>query len=498
MTQTTQLNLTPQTILVFGAADILMQAIVRQLNCLLPSTSRLIVVGNQQDIGLTNLVRMEKRSGAIAEILQNDQFSGHGLELLLSAQSNAATLMALDHLERKSASFVWRHHELNSIMDEKHYYRIITDLIAHYLTQQRIDLILFFELPHLFVDTLAYQIAKSRQINTLMLSPTIYPEYFFSLRDINDYGKWSPTPTLQDDHRFAELTETLEWDYMKGTEQQQGKLGKLNGLGILMLLVHLLTVRPATLLQPFHLANFLRRMSRIASLLPKWRYPFSRYFDIRHLDYFETLLQFETTEIDFHCKFVYFPLQLQPEMTTSTLGGIYADQILALEQLCQLLPDDCLIYLKENPKQGGCMRGAQFFHRLSHLSNIRWVPSYANTHQLIEHAQFVAAITGTAAWEAICNGKKALIFGSPWYLNLPGIFKYQDDLTYDRICDFKIDPEHLQQAVRQLFARAHGGRIQPLKRRRSGGKHDLEKNAKRVANTIVDLIQNRISTTFSS
>ena len=42
-------------------------------------------------------------------------------------------------------------------------------------------------------------------------------------------------------------------------------------------------------------------------------------------------------------KYVYFPLHVQPEMTTDTLGGIYEDQLLALERLDRILPDDWCI-----------------------------------------------------------------------------------------------------------------------------------------------------------
>ncbi len=70
-------------------------------------------------------------------------------------------------------------------------------------------------------------------------------------------------------------------------------------------------------------------------------------------------------------RYVYFPLHLQPEMTTDILGGDYADQVLALEQLRILIPDDIAIYVKENPKQTGRLRGEAFFDRLSKIPGRR-------------------------------------------------------------------------------------------------------------------------------
>ena len=47
-------------------------------------------------------------------------------------------------------------------------------------------------------------------------------------------------------------------------------------------------------------------------------------------------------------KYVYFPLHLQPEMTTDVLGGAYTDQLLALEVLREIVPLEIPIYVKDD------------------------------------------------------------------------------------------------------------------------------------------------------
>ena len=497
MTDSTLTRSEPLNILVFGAADILMRPILKKLENQLPESSKLLVVGNKHDIGLTNLVRMERRIGNIKNLLKSDKYSGDAFELTSSRTHKISLMTGLDHLERKSKNFVWRHHKLNSISDSEHYYHVVVDLLANYLVEQQINLVLFFEIPHLFSDTLCYQIAKSKGIETLMFRPANFPERFFSFRTIEDFGLISNVV----DHRSIERhsidsDEEPEWYYMKGIKQYRGELGNLNWQGILMLIAHLLAVEPLKLLRIDLLFQIVSRMRKISSALPKWRYPFNNYFAIRHLDYFEHILNFENADIELDSKFVYFPLQLQPELTTSALGKEYSDQLLAIEKLSSLLTDDYLIFVKENPKQGGQMRGPEFFHRLYRIGKIRWLPSYANTHELIDKSQFVATITGTVGWEAICKGKNALVFGLTWYLKLPGVFLFRDGLTLEEISNYSIEHEALEFQVGRLMARTHVGNIEPLKRRHTSGGYDLESNAELVANTIVQLITHQTETTF--
>ena len=497
MTNSTPVRSEPLHILVFGAADILMRPILKKIKNQLPHSSKLLVVGNKHDIGLTNLVRMERRIGNIKYLLKSDKYSGNAIELMSSRRHKISLMTGLDHLERKSKKFVWRHHKLNSISDCEHYYHVVVDLLANYLVEQKVNLVLFFEIPHLFSDTLCYQLAKTKGIETLIVSPSNFPDRFFSLHTVEDFGRFGKfIHSHSVDPYKIDSEEVPEWFYMTGVKQYRGELGNLNWRGILMLIAHLLSGGPLKLLRFDILYQTIVRMHKISSRLPKWRNPFNNYFTIQHLDYFEYLLDFEGVDINFDSKFVYFPLQFQPEMTTSAIGQEYSDQLFAIEKLCSLLTDDYLIFVKENPKQGGEMRGPQFIHRLNRIGKVRLLPSYANTHELIDKCQFVATITGTVGWEAICKGKNVLVFGIPWYRDLTGVFSFREGLTLDEISNYMINHETLENQVGRLFSRSLVGNIRPLKRRHSSGGYDLESNAELAANSIVQLIEHQIETTF--
>ena len=237
-------------------------------------------------------------------------------------------------------------------------------------------------------------------------------------------------------------------------------------------------------------------MREVGKVLPKWRDPFSRYFHPDHFDYYENLLRYEENPIDLEGPFVYFPLQLQPEMTTSSLGGKFRDQALAIERLADLLPENVRILVKENPKQGTYMRGTMFYHRLARIPNVTILPSYANTHALMQRSQFVATITGTVGWEAVRAGKPALVFGAAWYRSLPGVVRYRDDLTYEEIVDLPIDHAALEATVGRLLARAHEGVVDRHYMKLVPG-FDADANADRVAKTLLALMQGDVQETFS-
>ena len=126
--------------------------------------------------------------------------------------------------------------------------------------------------------------------------------------------------------------------------------------------------------------------------------------------------------------YVYVALHFQPERTTSSLGGPFADQYLVVDMIARCVPDGWKVYVKEHPSQfyppfcGERSRHADLYMDLQKLPNVELVSLATSSFQLIDNARAVATVTGTVGWEAIVRGVPALVFGSPWYRACEGVW----------------------------------------------------------------------------
>ena len=455
---------------------------------------------SNSDIVITSLLRMSGKHNPSKYLMNGDYFGGEAVKLVGDKMYSRMMIQGIDQFHRGSRNLIVgkKSHKFAdlSFYDSQNYYHISTDVLGSILVENNINSVLFLGIPHLFYDTLLYQVAKAIGIETLIVTHSVFPNLYYSLSAVDDCGIL-PKPSTEQSIEPMEINskETPDWYYMKNIEQECGELGGLKFRAISHLLLFLLKTSPLKLLQPIYIIRLLNRMSKISSAFPEWRDPFASFFHVKQLAYFETLIEFERTEIHLDKKFVYFPLQLQPEMTTSSLGGRYSDQILAIEHLAHIVPGDCLIYVKENPKQTGKMRGPMFFHRLRRISNVRMLPSHANTHALTDRAVFVATVTGTVGWEAIRKGKKVLVYGKPWYRSMPGVIEYHRNFQFEDISNLTFDHSELERYVGWLISRAHVGEIDP----KSANRVEIfnpELNDQNVAETLLDLLCNRLPTTF--
>jgi hypothetical protein len=218
---------------------------------------------------------------------------------------------------------------------------------------------------------------------------------------------------------------------------------------------------------------------------PELGYAITKYHKSK--TYLEDMASICDSAIDSEKKYVYFPLHLQPELTTSLLGGKYCDQVLAIERLSNMLPKDWFIYVKENPKQTEFMRGDWFFKRLKTIRNVRVISPQINTYDLIKNCEFVATVTGTAGWEAITGGTKVLIFGNAWYRSMPGVFQYSEDIDIQHILDAVIDHSEVEKQLALLQAKMVDGIVNPYYVNDVEG-FDADVNARSVVSVVMKLI----------
>jgi len=296
-----------------------------------------------------------------------------------------------------------------------------------------IDMILFSTIPHFGFDFLMYKMAKEIfNIKTVMFYPTLFPNKMWYLEDIKDYGEFNKLKYLNNKNQVdIKINKTFKKElfYMKNINKKSFKKS--------CFYKHLIK-------DFFNSLNVFDPYTNKNKLVP-----FNKY--VKCKEYIKLSKNF-ANDIDLKQKFVYFPLHMQPELTSNVLAGKYSDQLLAIEKISKMIPDDWKIYVKENPKQTFYQRDKYFFERLKNIDKVVLVGKDVDTYELLEGCQFPATLTGTVGWEAISGGKAVLIFGQAWYKNLPGVIQYNDDLSIDDILNINIDHELLQKEVNKLIS----------------------------------------------
>ncbi|NIY72520.1 hypothetical protein HCZ30_08730 [Marivivens donghaensis] len=440
------------------------------------------------------LQRMEVRDGKMGHLMKDHVVKGANFELLGSDEFRRMMETAVDQFHRTGPAYQYRSHDLNNLQDYLDYYHILTDAVAQQIADSGATHALFYNVPHLGYDTVLYQVAKAMGLKTIVLCQTIFPSLYFSVEKIEDLGDFeaagSDAPPME-----IEKGSKPHLFYMDDRWQKESTRGKLNRKAVGNFITYMLRKDPAKLLNPAYIVRTLKRMKAIYGALPDWRDPFAKFFHESELAYFEHLAQYENQDIDLSGKFIYVPLHNQPEMSTSALGGPWRDQVLMIEALARHLPDGWEILVKENPRQGAYARGPLFWHRLNRIKGVKFVPSDLSTHELSDRAQFVATVTGTAAWEAVRKGRPAVIFGNAWYKRLPGIHRFEEGMDFEAVAASTFDHDQLCKEAGALLARCHHGVIEQVYLENTES-YDAEENLEEVARTTLGLLKGDVPLTF--
>lgn len=139
---------------------------------------------------------------------------------------------------------------------------------------------------------------------------------------------------------------------------------------------------------------------------------------------------------DFTKRYIYFPLQFQPELSTSPVGGVFVHQFLAIKMISYYLPPDVFIYVKEHPMQDSYCRKPLLYHDMTELPNVKLVRRGADTYELMKNSIAVASITGLAGFEGLFINKPFLMFGSTIVMYAPGVFVIRNNEDCQAALDF--------------------------------------------------------------
>ena len=295
----------------------------------------------------------------------------------------------------------------------------VINIFIHYfydlLFGEKVDLIIFADVPHGAFALILYDIAKELGIHTLILLPFYIRDKFIFCWDLEDIGLYKKNQFITNinDRKQTDIFGHYEKDVFWEPKKKKPIADIFERFKD--------SIREAKFKYDDNYDYITRHIVR--SIVRKYR----NYIYNKHNK------KIFHNKINNQDKFVYFPLHLQPEATTSTLGKEYHDQILAIERTLKIIPDDWYVYVKEYPLQTYAWRDKYFYARLRSLKRVKCVEGSTNTYELIKKSQFVSTITGTAGFEAISGGKPALVFGLAWYRSLPGVTIYAPETTLNDV-----------------------------------------------------------------
>jgi hypothetical protein len=383
-------------------------------------------------------------------------------------------------ITRRGLSYATLHEAMNEFSLAYHYF-------SGLLRREKISLVLFENMPHEGQDFVLYHLAKRIGIKTLICYQTLFADKFFMVTAMNDLGPFRSTSELFDGKSVVLAPgyrqQSVNMDGFNAADSQGGAKPPFKA-------------NPISASRSARSESFLKNpmrsvKERIKSVLIKNSAPNLQRSYVRRLS--EHALDSGTVDelIAGQRKFVYFPLHLQPELTTATFGGVYQDQLYAIELLSALVKEGWVILVKENPKQTFFQRGELFFRRLRALGNVRLVNSAYSTYKLLERSQFTATISGTACWEALKGGRKCLIFGQAWYSALPGCYTYREGFDFDGFLaatQRQVPFEELREAFERLMSKAGDGVIDKDYLCLVAG-FEVEANAEKVAGSMMQVLR---------
>lgn len=328
-------------------------------------------------------------------------------------------------MTRYSEGYSRNAHMLSRFQEYRDHFHLTARKLKQLLLRKKISALLFVNIPHTGDDYLLYRVAEDMGLRVTLLYTAPFPQRLFSTPSLEVFGHLNPAqppqfaPVDDVDAIVTQIANRIS-SYMGGTIRRAP-----HSLREQVSALHTLITLAPSLLLSARRNQAMDELIRLHRGLGKWSRLRRQIRRGQHAKNFLTWLDTLSKDAsDLPEHFVYVPLHFQPEMTTAPLGRQYCDQALAVEQLAACLPDHYSIVVKENPKQLEFHRDRNFTERLRRIEQVTVMHPTVDNMLLLERASLVAAITGTAGWEAIQQRKPVICFAQAWYHECPGLHAF--------------------------------------------------------------------------
>jgi len=124
-----------------------------------------------------------------------------------------------------------------------------------------------------------------------------------------------------------------------------------------------------------------------------------------------------------HEKFVYFPLQVDPDRNLLLGAPYFTNQIESIRNIVKSLPIDYKLYVKEHPGQRREWRDISFYKEILDIPNVKLIHPSVSSEKIYQKCSLVVTSGGSSGFEATFFGKPSIVFSDVIYGRLDSVTK---------------------------------------------------------------------------
>jgi|SRR3989344_3317298 len=128
-------------------------------------------------------------------------------------------------------------------------------------------------------------------------------------------------------------------------------------------------------------------------------------------------------------KYVYYPLQVEPEVTLDVFAPFFSNQLELARQVALSLPSGFTLVVKDHPLMLG-LRSPEFLKDMARTTNVKLIDQSIPNEYVLKNASLVVAPNSTSLAEAAFYGIPAIQFGNQGTTQkLPNVIRHTDMTT---------------------------------------------------------------------